>query len=137
MTGISRLTGTCRRANSMSSMGLGFDYVPAAPEPTLWLNFLKQIFEGEDCEQQIKVLQEMFGYMGGRHKAKGGGTAQKRYSRDFRAAHRAHFVKDGLFSNEAVKPTWRLRQLVPAGTGTPLRARGISAILRGRSVIET
>jgi P4 family phage/plasmid primase-like protien len=40
--------------------GVGFDYDPNAAEPTQWLNFLDQVFDGE--QDQIAALQEMFGY---------------------------------------------------------------------------
>ena len=40
--------------------GVGFDYNPNAAAPTQWLNFLDQIFDGE--QDQIGSLQEMFGY---------------------------------------------------------------------------
>ena len=40
--------------------GVAFDYDPNAPTPAEWLNFLNQIFAGE--QDQIDALQEMFGY---------------------------------------------------------------------------
>jgi len=40
--------------------GVGFDYDLNAAEPTQWLNFLDQVFDGE--QDQIAALQEMFGY---------------------------------------------------------------------------
>jgi putative DNA primase/helicase len=40
--------------------GVGFDYDPNAPAPIEWLNFLDQIFNGE--QDQITSLQEAFGY---------------------------------------------------------------------------
>ena len=46
-----------------TTAALGFDYVASAPEPVKWKKFLAQIFEGEDQDEQIAGLQEMFGYM--------------------------------------------------------------------------
>jgi putative DNA primase/helicase len=40
--------------------GVGFDYEPNAAAPIEWLNFLHQVFDGE--QDQIGSLQEMFGY---------------------------------------------------------------------------
>jgi P4 family phage/plasmid primase-like protien len=40
--------------------GVGFDYDPNAAEATQWLNFLDQVFDGD--QDQIGALQEMFGY---------------------------------------------------------------------------
>jgi P4 family phage/plasmid primase-like protien len=40
--------------------GVGFDYNPNAAAPVEWLNFLDQVFIGE--QDQIAALQEMFGY---------------------------------------------------------------------------
>ena len=40
--------------------GAAFDYDTNAPEPVEWLQFIKQIFDGE--QDQIDALQEMFGY---------------------------------------------------------------------------
>jgi putative DNA primase/helicase len=44
-----------------STASLGFDYVAHAPKPTQWLLFLNQIFADE--EEQIELLQEIFGYL--------------------------------------------------------------------------
>ena len=40
--------------------GVAFDYDPTAPASVEWLNFLDQVFNGE--QDQIGSLQEMFGY---------------------------------------------------------------------------
>jgi P4 family phage/plasmid primase-like protien len=40
---------------------LGFDYEPKGADPTAWMDFLKEIFDGED--DQIEALQEVFGYL--------------------------------------------------------------------------
>lgn len=44
---------------------LGFDYVAPddAPKPTLWLKFLDEIFAGDDKDEQIVLVQEIFGYL--------------------------------------------------------------------------
>jgi putative DNA primase/helicase len=51
--------------NFFTIAALGFDYVAAdtAPEPTLWLKFLDEIFAGDDKDEQIAGLEEMFGYL--------------------------------------------------------------------------
>ena len=38
----------------------GFDYAADAPEPARWLQFVDEIFDGE--QEQIDTLQEVFGY---------------------------------------------------------------------------
>ena len=43
-----------------TSHGVAFDYDPNAPEPIEWLEFLKQVYDGE--QDQIDSLQETFGY---------------------------------------------------------------------------
>jgi hypothetical protein len=47
--------------NFFTIAALGFDYVAAAPKPTNWLNFLDEIFAGDDKDEQIAALQEIFG----------------------------------------------------------------------------
>lgn len=42
---------------------LGFDYVAKAPEPKAWLKFLREIFDGDECEEQIDTLHEIIGYL--------------------------------------------------------------------------
>jgi P4 family phage/plasmid primase-like protien len=42
---------------------LGFDYVATAPEPINWKRFLSEIYAGEDCDNEIEQVQEMFGYL--------------------------------------------------------------------------
>jgi putative DNA primase/helicase len=49
--------------NFFTTAALGFDYVASAPEPIEWKKFLNQIFDGDDRDEQIAGLQEMFGYM--------------------------------------------------------------------------
>jgi P4 family phage/plasmid primase-like protien len=49
-----------------TTAALGFDYVTreeAAPKHTEWLKFLDSIYEGPDRENEIRALQEMFGYL--------------------------------------------------------------------------
>jgi P4 family phage/plasmid primase-like protien len=43
-----------------TTSAVGFEYDPAAPSPVKWINFLDQIYDGDD--DQIGGLQEMFGY---------------------------------------------------------------------------
>jgi P4 family phage/plasmid primase-like protien len=49
--------------NFFTIAALGFDYVATAPTPTLWLKFLDEIFAGNDKDEQIATLQEVFGYL--------------------------------------------------------------------------
>lgn len=49
--------------NFFTTSALGFDYVADAKQPTEWLKFLDAIFAGEDKDEQISSLQEMFGYL--------------------------------------------------------------------------
>ena len=41
----------------------GFDYNVNASEPSAWLKFLREIFAGEFCDEQIQSLQEVMGYI--------------------------------------------------------------------------
>jgi uncharacterized protein DUF5906/D5-like protein len=41
----------------------GFPYNADAPEPAQWFAFLKEIFAGEYCDEQIRSLQEVIGYI--------------------------------------------------------------------------
>ena len=50
-------------ANFFTTAALGFDYVAHAPKPIRWLKFLDEIFAGDDKDEQIAAIQEMFGYM--------------------------------------------------------------------------
>jgi len=50
-------------ANFFTTAALGFNYVAHAPKPANWLKFLDEIFAGDDKDEQIAALQEMFGYM--------------------------------------------------------------------------
>ena len=47
----------------LTTASLGFDYSKDAAEPENWLQFLDQIFAGQNKDQQIVLLQEIFGYM--------------------------------------------------------------------------
>lgn len=42
---------------------LGFDYVAEAPEPVNWKQFLGEIYAGDDCENEMQQVQEIFGYL--------------------------------------------------------------------------
>jgi putative DNA primase/helicase len=49
--------------NFFTPYACGFDYNANAPKPVAWLAFLEQIFAGEYCEEQIRSLQEVMGYI--------------------------------------------------------------------------
>jgi putative DNA primase/helicase len=44
-----------------NAFALDYDFVPTAPEPAEWKNFLQQVWE--DDEESIACLQEWFGYL--------------------------------------------------------------------------
>jgi putative DNA primase/helicase len=48
--------------NFLTLASLGFDYDANAADPVEWIKFLDQIFAGDEREQQVGLLQEIFGY---------------------------------------------------------------------------
>jgi putative DNA primase/helicase len=49
--------------NFFTPYACGFDYNSAAAQPVAWDAFLREIFAGEHCDEQIRSLQEVIGYI--------------------------------------------------------------------------
>lgn len=47
----------------LTMAALAFDYVATASEPVKWKRFLCEVYAGEDCENEMQQLQEIFGYL--------------------------------------------------------------------------
>jgi P4 family phage/plasmid primase-like protien len=46
-----------------TTAALGFNYVAEAPPPVNWSQFLSEIYAGDDCENEMQQVQEIFGYL--------------------------------------------------------------------------